>query len=327
MIAKKLISLLTASAMCTAWIPVISAVDLKGIKANIGLASADFSIQSWNVGTVNEGENLLTCRLPKNEQGKGTSLKGIGLLVVDLEDCYYDIGEVKVSEILVDGKPISFNESSIVYGADDGADNDTFRVELFNSLGETAGAPPFDPSAVTVNESVSVRFTVSKDGGDNSLRKVNGNVVVSKDEDSTIAVTGYSMTMTLSEKDKNYDPKNVQTIKCNVSGDKFSAELKKGIYDVTLSKNGYVTHQLKDVRIGKRNPTAFTDLELRIYGDVNGDNMVNAADITSIISILKGDTPTDDYHKKMADCSEDNRVDAADITSVVSIIKGEKTYK
>lgn len=328
MIAKKFMSLLTASVMCAVSVPAISAADQSSFKANIRLAGSDFSVQSQSSATIKEGSNTLTCTLPKDEKGKSTSLKGIGLLVIDLEDCYYDIGEVKVEEILVDGKPLSFKESAVVYGADDGSDNDNFRIELFNSFGETASAPAFDASSVTVNESVSVKFTVGKEGYSGGLKKVSGNVVAKKNSSSPVALTGFSVSVTLSEKDRNYDPKNIKSFNCAVNGSSFSAELERGIYDVTVSKDGYVVRKMKDVKIGKRNPSEFTDLDLRARGDVNGDGNVDITDVTTVISHVRGVKKfTDPYQLEVADCNADGNVDITDVTSIISHVRGVKRLK
>lgn len=54
-------------------------------------------------------------------------------------------------------------------------------------------------------------------------------------------------------------------------------------------------------------------------GDINGDNSVNAADITALIAGLKGDV---EYPLSKVDLNHDGAFNAADITALISILKG-----
>ena len=55
-----------------------------------------------------------------------------------------------------------------------------------------------------------------------------------------------------------------------------------------------------------------------IKGDVNGDDAVDVADISAIISVMAG-SATYEY----ADVNNDGTVDVADISSVITIMAGD----
>ena len=62
-----------------------------------------------------------------------------------------------------------------------------------------------------------------------------------------------------------------------------------------------------------------------IIGDVNGDGVVDVADISSIISYMAGEEKYEAEEGKPnpADVNGDGIVDVADISSVISIMAGE----
>ena len=314
---KNIASFLTAMVMCANTVVCVSAEKKKEYSARAVLANSDLSVQSWGSTTISEGQNTLTFIPPKDSKGNYTSVNGIGLLAIDLEDCYFDIGTVKVDRVMVDGKQLNFNANAVVYGADDGADNYDFRIELFNSFGETANNPPFNASSVTVNEKVEVTFTFSTEGYSGGTRKIGGNVVANKKSTKPLALTGCSVKL-----NKCSDGSSVN---CNVSGSEFSANVERGYYDVTISKSGYVTRTIKNVPAGKRLPSELKDVELRANGDVNGDGKINVTDIVVIASYIKGLRKfSDDYQFKVADCSHDNKLNVTDITMIAAAIKGKR---
>lgn len=56
---------------------------------------------------------------------------------------------------------------------------------------------------------------------------------------------------------------------------------------------------------------------IRKFGDVNGDNEVNASDITALISMVLGETEID---LEVCDINGDGCVDVSDVTSLISLI-------
>ena len=74
-----------------------------------------------------------------------------------------------------------------------------------------------------------------------------------------------------------------------------------GAYQIKLTKNA-------------------VDVNATIKGDVNGDKEVDVADISSILTVMAGDTST--FTKEQADVNGDSDVDVADISTVLTIMAG-----
>lgn len=75
---------------------------------------------------------------------------------------------------------------------------------------------------------------------------------------------------------------------------------------------------LKDVR-PMNNVRPVTIVGKYILGDVNGDGLVNNADISATILHISGNTPAT-FNVKAADVNKDDSVDIADLTGIISII-------
>ena len=314
----KILAFFTAAAIGSCSVFSVSADEQADFKASVGLASGDMSVQNWNSHLdINEGENTVVFTPPKDKKGSLITVDSIGLLVIDLEDCYFDIGKVEVNSIKIDGEPVDFEEDAIVYGADDGADNDNFRIELYNDFGVTKDYPPFDYSSVNVTDSVEVVFTVSRDGYSGGKKNISGNTVKKSSNNSPLS----GCTITAENTDGEGDAVTVEA-----SSDKFSLELDRGIYDVTFSKKGYVTKTVQGVRAGKSAaPSSIQNVELCSLGDVNGDGKLNAMDITKIAAHIKAlKRITDDEQLAAADCNIDEKINVVDITTVAAAIKGIK---
>ncbi|WP_295158162.1 dockerin type I repeat-containing protein [uncultured Ruminococcus sp.] len=318
---KKIAAVITAAAMISSTALTVSAEEKEGFTASIGLASSDLSVQNWESSlNIKEGTNTVTFTPPKDKKGVITSLKGIGLLVIDLEDCYYEVGEVSVDKVLIDGNELSFDNDLIIYGADDGADNDNFRIELFSSFGDTKDNAPFDVQAVTVSKSVEVTFTVRR--GENS-RPVTlcGNVVANKHGKSAVPLTDISVDI----KEHGADDHTTDE-QCTVEGSSFTANIRRGVYDFTISRDGYVTRTIEGVKAGKKKyPAELKDVDLRTTGDVNGDGVINVTDISIVsgyVKQIKGFS--DSYQAKVADVNRDSAVNVTDISSIAGAVKGIK---
>lgn len=93
----------------------------------------------------------------------------------------------------------------------------------------------------------------------------------------------------------------------------------KGKIVVKCSSNSYAAKAIKEMDLGDDMILIYSDKYKK--GDVDGNGIVNAADITSIISQMKGEN-FDEWQKDRADVNESGAVDAADITQVISILKG-----
>lgn len=84
---------------------------------------------------------------------------------------------------------------------------------------------------------------------------------------------------------------------------------------------------LKNIKLGygfsdKDNPSDI-NAKLNIYklGDVNGDNVVDIVDVTSIISCVLGETP-DVFISEVANTNDDDDIDIVDVTTTIDIILG-----
>ncbi|SEL22887.1 dockerin type I repeat-containing protein [Ruminococcus albus] len=323
---KTIASLLTALAVCANTAVCVSAEKKTVYNVRTALASSDLSLQSWDNITISEGQNTLTFTTPKDGKGDYSNIKGIGLLAIDLEDCYFDIGTVRVDSIVVDGKPLKFNSDAVVYGADDGANNNDFRIELFNSFGETKNDPPFNASSVTVNEKVEVTFTFSTEGYSGGTRRIGGNVIEKKKTSSPQALKGCSVSLNRHKKDGSASPD--EEVTCTVSGGQFYADVERGYYDVTISKPGYATKRIENVPAGKRMPSELKNVDLRAYGDVNGDGKINITDVTLVAAYVKQVRMfSDKYQFSVADVNHDNKVNITDVTTIAAAAKGLKKIK
>ena len=68
---------------------------------------------------------------------------------------------------------------------------------------------------------------------------------------------------------------------------------------------------------GTSNPGYFTAKNASQRGDINGDGLVNVADVTALIQIILNSTPVD---HAVADLNNDNNVNVADVTALIQII-------
>ena len=323
---RKITSLLAAVAIGANTAVFASAEKKESYIVRSVLISNDLNYQTWSVSELSEGSNTITITTPKDNKGNYHTFKGISMLAIDIEDCYFDIGEVKVESIKVNGEPIAFDPDAIVYGADDNADNDNFRIEIFNYLGETKDEPPFDTSSVTVNKNVEITFSFSTEGYSGGTRKLSGNVVENKKGSKKQALSGFSV------KAAKYTDRVMPVFNSNISvdytDDTFSAEVERGYYDVSVSKPGYAERIIRKVPAGKRAPEELKDVELRMFGDINGDGTINVTDISIAAGYVKQvKVFSDEYQSKVADCSHDGRVNVADISAIAGAVKGKKKIK
>ena len=323
---KKITALLSAMAICANTAVCVSAEENRVYNVRSVISSKEFDYQSWNWDYISEGTNTVTLISPKDSKGEYSGLKGIGMLAIDLEDCYFDIGTVRVDSIKVDGRPLDFDPSAIVYGANDGEDNDNFRIELFNSFGETKDRPPFDASSVNVNEKVEVTFTFSTEGYSGGTREFSGSVVEKKKSNSPQPITGFNVK--IGRYTENRSPVFDSSIKCDITGNKFTADLERGHYDVSISKEGYVERVIRNVPAGKRVPSELSNVDLRVFGDINGDGAINVTDISSAAAYVKrAKSFSEEYQSEVADCSHDGKVNVADISAIAAAVKGIRKIK
>ena len=68
---------------------------------------------------------------------------------------------------------------------------------------------------------------------------------------------------------------------------------------------------------GPDNPGYFTEKPAAQRGDINGDGLVNVADVTALIQIILNSTPVD---LDLADLNGDGLVNVADVTTLIQIV-------
>ena len=68
---------------------------------------------------------------------------------------------------------------------------------------------------------------------------------------------------------------------------------------------------------GTSNPGYFTAKNASQRGDINGDGLVNVADVTALIQIVLNSTPVD---HSVADLSGDGQVNVADVTTLIQLV-------
>ena len=68
---------------------------------------------------------------------------------------------------------------------------------------------------------------------------------------------------------------------------------------------------------GTSNPGYFTAKNASQRGDINGDGLVNVADVTALIQIVLNSTPAD---LLVADLSGDGQVNVADVTALIQLV-------
>lgn len=315
--SARFVSALTAAVVAGSMASVAASAERTKLSAEIGLANTDLSVQSWEKNiSVTEGQNTLTLTLPKDTKGNVIPVEGIGLLVVDMADCFDDVGDISIDKVMIDDREVSVDEDKVIFGADDGTDSDTYRIEIYNLFGDTKDSPAFDTNSYTINSSVSITYTFDLGGYNGKARIYSGHVVAKGSDGNFKAVKASKVIFS----DKNDD------ISCTVDKDKFSADLTRGTYDVTVSADGYVTRVFEDQEVGKRLPEEIRKAELYAKGDVNGDGTVNVTDIATVASHLKAvKSINDDYRKQVADVSGDGKINVTDIAMIAAHIKGIKS--
>lgn len=159
-------------------------------------------------------------------------------------------------------------------------------------------------------------FTIKSDGytisdkwsGTDELTKVlcpDGDIAV---DDNGVATIPFACANAISES----NVENLVTIKVKVPNNAAIGE-----HNITL-KNVKLGYGYSDKDI-----PSDVNAKLNVYklGDVNGDNVVDIVDVTSIISSILGDTP-DVFISEVANTNDDEDIDVVDVTKTIDIILG-----
>lgn len=93
----------------------------------------------------------------------------------------------------------------------------------------------------------------------------------------------------------------------------YSASVEPGVYDVVISKPGYLTYTVSGVRVGNRE-VAIPELAV-LPGDLNGDGVINTKDLAVI---MRGFSTKPEYAelKKLADFDENGSLNVSDLGAI-----------
>lgn len=156
---KKIVSIILALAMVMALAAPAFAAD--EYTATLGFADGSWSKQIWDDATVTiTGDGQYSI-----ETDLAAGASGIQVFVIDLKGLNAAVPEATVvlDSIEVDGAPVEFDASKILYGDLEG--NGNLRIEIYNEFGAgTASNSPLTAAAFSVGSTLKVTFTVSGTG-------------------------------------------------------------------------------------------------------------------------------------------------------------------
>ncbi|MCC8191666.1 MAG: dockerin type I repeat-containing protein [Ruminococcus sp.] len=102
----------------------------------------------------------------------------------------------ELNSIMVDGKSVAFDASKIIYG--DIEENGNYRIEIYNTYGDSAADPGVDPDDIYAEETLSITFSVSGLSTGTTDEPVDPDVIVNITADTETAYVGDEVTYTLS---------------------------------------------------------------------------------------------------------------------------------
>ena len=85
----------------------------------------------------------------------------------------------------------------------------------------------------------------------------------------------------------------------------------------TTYNANYIDKTYAHIDGGPSNPGYFTDKNAIQRGDINGDGVINVADVTALIQIVLNSSPVD---LSIADLSGDGQVNVADVTALIQLV-------
>ena len=100
----------------------------------------------------------------------------------------------------------------------------------------------------------------------------------------------------------------------------YAADMAKGDYPIAMRNVKLTENDISLFYLTEYLESTLTIGAAAQKGDVNGDGTVDVADITSVISVMAGNTT---IAHSAADVNGDGSVDATDITTIISIMAGQ----
>ena len=144
---------------------------------------------------------------------------------------------------------------------------------------------------------------------------------------TTLDLTSFNTSYLLVTDWMFYYCRNLRTIYVGDNWDTGSLDSSEGMFKDCVSLVGgmgttYNESNPKDATYahidgGPSNPGYFTAQNASQRGDINGDGLVNVADVTALIQIVLNSTPVD---LSVADLSGDGQVNVADVTTLIQLV-------
>ncbi|MCC8192254.1 MAG: FIVAR domain-containing protein, partial [Ruminococcus sp.] len=128
-------------------------------------AALCFTTSGWypttmdgTVGVVVNGDGTYTITWDVTEYG---GINDALVFCIDLYDASVNYPDLiaTLESITVDGEEVAFDASKIIYG--DIEENGNYRIEIYNTYGDSAADPGVDPDDIYAEETLSITFSVS----------------------------------------------------------------------------------------------------------------------------------------------------------------------
>ena len=143
---------------------------------------------------------------------------------------------------------------------------------------------------------------------------------------TTLDLTSFNTSYLLVTDWMFYYCRNLRTIYVGDDWDTGSLDSSEGMFKDCVSLVGgmgttydanHVDDEYAHIDGGPSNPGYFTAKNAAQRGDINGDGLVNVADVTALIQIILNSTPV---NQSITDLNNDNNVNVADVTALIQII-------
>ncbi|MCD7727180.1 MAG: leucine-rich repeat protein [Ruminococcus sp.] len=195
---KKITSLLIALAMLLSMsvcLPtVVASASYEEINAALCFTTSNWypSTMDGTVGVVVNGDGTYTITWDVSEYG---GISDALIFCIDLNDAStnYPNMTAELNSIMVDGEEVSFDASKIIYG--DIEENGNYRIEIYNTYGDSEADPAIDPDDIDAEETLSVTFSVSVYG----VGYKEDNYIFTVLDDGTAEIKGYTGSATTLE--------------------------------------------------------------------------------------------------------------------------------
>ncbi len=281
------------------------------LQARAELADKDYNVQAYDTQYINVGANKLTLTTPVDKNGEHYTASGVGRLVIVIEGGSGYVESFTLDSVTADGKAVEFDANKVLTAENDG----DYVIEIYDAYGDTAKDPAFDVNSLTFKNKLELGFTLTGESAmrDETETRVGGKLYGGRNSSGRISLSGAAVSFTNS----------TETVNATVTGNQFWASLKKGDYITQVTKKGYAPRMFK-ITVDSADPAALENIELHLYGDINGDGTVNTADSMLAIAAAKKTLTLPDYDLTVADVIKDGKVNTKDTLELIAVVKKVK---